>query len=223
MARSILIRIWQWLRKSADKSVEADEADDFTPKTAITMVTLAGWTDWKKFGRAVPANNMPPIRVFHRTSAKNIQRDHNVIYVEEFSSDQLQKQIDAAMASLKKAQIDSLPVKERSQVLKLLSHLRSEHGDEGCKRFCELSHLAFREIAENGMANEDPLASFWADFRTFIDVEKATQRGHPFSIEHFSGEIFVINDEKGARFEHSSGSSIQLSVLQQMMRGQSSI
>lgn len=196
--------------------------NEFGPETAMAMARMAAWLDFSKFGRVVPKSNEPVNVLLHRSHVEgNGERDDNVIYAAEFKTEQWREQINSAFDFLSRSDVDDLPC-GRDAVLSLQSLLSSEYGAEGCKRFCEQSYLTF-EMADdelNLIGDNLSMSDFWADFRTFLDVDRATSIGHPFKIEHFLGTYFVINDSKGARIEHHGGAAIDVAALRQMARAQ---
>jgi len=97
----------------------------------------------------------------------------------------------------------------------LKEELEREFGQEGCKRYSEISYIAF---SQSSRADAAALVDFWADFRTFLDAEYFVNLGRPFRVEHFFRPYALVNDSKGARAEHDGGSGINLSSVTENVR-----
>lgn len=213
----MLIRVFSKLFGIGSQS---EEATEMNYENALTMVRLFNMLDYTAFARKPRADGSQAVRVNHRSIGP---KDENVIYTNAFTSNQLESQINDAFNSMSEAGAETFPISDREIVLRLLKTLNTSFGNEGAKRFAELSYIALDQASKQ---NDDPTyragAEFWADFRTFIDVERATQIGVPFDIEHFLGDVFVTNDTQGPRIRFQSGASMSPTVLQQMARQQRS-
>jgi hypothetical protein len=200
-----------------DSEVSQIEADSgMTQVHALRMVYLFAMLDYSFFARKPPEADAEPYRVIHRAKGR---KDDNVIYSNAFTSNQIDNQIAEAVDILAKSGVKSFPIADRSIVLMILKNLNSSFGNEGAKRFSELSYIAFdQQHKESNDPDFVVAAEFWASFRTLIDVERATQIGLPFEIEHFLGEIFVTFDKQGPRIRFLDGGAISPSTLHQMSR-----
>lgn len=190
--------------------------EELTAQDVQRMVRVFSWLDYGSFSRKVQLGIGNEIRVTHRTSGPS---DSNVIYAHGFAGQKSDEQINLAMKFLLEAGVEDISKISREHVLKLRAHLTAKFGNEGAKRFSELSFIANAQRGQTDPTSGAPVfAEIWGDFRTFLDVEHATQRGLPFDIEHFLGRAFFINDASGPRVRHINGSGFEPSQMRQYSR-----
>lgn len=204
-----------WSYEDIAEAVISENEGDYLQ--AQSMVQIYVWLDQSKFARKVTMKEQNKLKVRHRKTSQ--ESPGNVVKLKGNSSEHRCNQINDANLRMEQAGISIEKPSLRNNVLQLQSRLKLELGDEGCKRFAELSHLAFMDEFQNTECeNYKRMAMFWANFRTFLDLEKATSIGHPFDIEHFSEPYFIINDSKGARIKNKNGAGFDLTAVTQQSR-----